>query len=318
MMAVLVDTTPGDRFGPDGKVTTNFGPGRDDSVADLVLQPDGKIVAGGTSSIDKARLFALARYNGDGTIDQTFGTGGTTTTDFPRGFGGSMAALVMQPGGKLVAAGSATTGSGDEPGDFALVRYQPNGREDTTFGDDVIPDLGAPAPVLDGIKLTHFGAESSSTAARGQDVALQSDGKIVVAGFFRSDPKIAGLNDFALARYQSSVVPANLTCQGRPPTVIGTPGDDILVGTPSDDAIDGLGGNDTIIAQGGRRHHLWWPGDDRIFGGLGDDAIEGGDGIDELNGDGDPSSVAGGNDTLRGGEGDDEPIRCRRKRPTRR
>ena len=105
-----------------------------------------------------------------------------------------------------------------------MVRYQPNGREDTTFGDDVIPDLGAPAPVLDGIKLTHFGAESSNTAARGQDVALQSDGKIVVAGFFRSDPKIAGLNDFALARYQSSVAPANLMCQGRPPTVIGTPG----------------------------------------------------------------------------------------------
>ena len=300
-----LDTTPGDKFGRDGKITTGFGSGRDDSVADLVLQPDGKIVAGGTSSIDKARLFALARYNADGTIDQTFGTGGTTTTDFPRGFGGSMAALVVQPGGKLVAAGSATTGSGDEPGDVALVRYQPNGCQDTTFGDDVIPDLGAPAPVLDGIKLAHFGSANINTAARGQDVALQSDGKIVVAGFFRSDPKNAKLNDFALARYQSSVVPANLTCQGRPPTVIGTPGDDILVGTPSDDVIEGLGGNDTIIAQDGNDTICGGPGDDRIFGGFGDDAIEGGDGFDELNGDGDPRFVAGGNDTLRGGEGDD-------------
>ena len=139
MMAVRLDTTPGDWFGPDGKVTTDFGPGRDDSVADLVIQPDGKIVAGGTSSIENARQFALARYNVDGTIDQSFGTGGKKTTDFPSGGGGSMAALVMQPGGKLVAAGRATTGGADEPGDFALVRYQPNGREDTTFGDDVIP-----------------------------------------------------------------------------------------------------------------------------------------------------------------------------------
>ena len=302
-----LDTTPGDRFGPDGKVTTGFGAGRDDSVADLVLQPDGKIVAGGTSSISDARVFALARYNVDGTIDQTFGTGGTKTTDFPSGDGGLMAALVMQPGGKLVAAGRTTRGGGQQSGDFALVRYQPNGREDTTFGEDKVDDIGLPGGegVPDGFTITHFGPEGENTAARGEGVDLQSDGKIVVAGFFRLNPAVNSGNDFALARYQSSVVPENLTCQGRPPTVIGTPGDDILVGTEGNDVIDGLGDNDTIIGLGGDDIICGGPGDDLVFGGPGGDAIEGGDGIDQLVGD-DEFAPAGGPDTLRGGEGDDE------------
>ena len=57
MMAVLTTLTLGDQFGRDGKVTTGFGPGRGDSVADLVLQPDGKIVAGGTSVRRRATTF---------------------------------------------------------------------------------------------------------------------------------------------------------------------------------------------------------------------------------------------------------------------
>ncbi len=301
------DTTPGDQFGHDGRVTTGFGPGRDDSVADLVIQSDGKIVAGGTSSVSTARLFALARYHVDGTIDQTFGTGGTKTTDFPSGGGGQLAALVLQAGGKIVAAGRTTTGGPDDPGDFAVVRYQPNGREDTTFGDDVFPDIGAPEPVLDGIKLTHFG-QGPRTGARGQDIALQPDGKIVVAGFFNPDPTVPTFprfHDFALARYQSSVVPENSTCQGRPVTVIGTPGDDILVGTEGNDVIHGLEGIDTIIAQGGDDIVCGGPGDDLVFGGLGGDAIEGGDGNDQLVGD-EPFAGVEGADALRGGEGNDE------------
>ncbi|MGQ0591895.1 MAG: hypothetical protein ACT4QB_04385 [Gammaproteobacteria bacterium] len=298
-----LDNNPGDRFGADGTVRTDFGNGRTDGVADLVIQPDGKIVAGGTSGIDDATQFALARYNVDGAIDQSFGTGGKKTTDFPSGGAGEMAALVMQPGGKLVAAGRGTTGGQDQPGDFALVRYQPNGREDTTFGDDVFVDIGVPEPVPDGLTITAFGPVRS--AARGQDVALQSDGKIVVAGFFRLNPAVNSGNDFALARFQSSVVPENLTCQGRPPTVIGTPGRDILVGTEGNDVIHGLEGNDTIIAQGGDDIVCGGPGDDLVFGGPGGDAIEGGDGIDELVGD-EPFAGAKGPDTLRGGEGDDK------------
>ena len=64
-----------------------------------------------------------------------------------------MAALVRQPGGKLVAAGRPRARQATV---FALVRYQPNGREDTTFGDDVFPDTNVPEPVPDGIKITKF------------------------------------------------------------------------------------------------------------------------------------------------------------------
>ena len=307
--ADLPDMTPGDRFGDNGTVTTDFGLSTDlgllsdDTVMDLVLQPDGKIVAGGTARPEGARLFALARYNVNGTLDPSFGTGGTKTTDFPGALGGGMAALVRQPGGKLVAAGSTTTGGDRGPSDFALVRYQPNGREDTTFGDDVFPDINVPEPVPDGITITNF--EPGRTAAEGQDVVLDAEGKIVVAGFFRSIPSGARFNDFALARYQSSVIPENLTCQGHPPTVIGTPGNDILVGTPGDDVIHGLEGIDTIIAQSGDDIVCGGPGDDLVFGGPGGDAIEGGDGSDRLVGD-QPFAGVEGPDTLRGGEGDDE------------
>jgi uncharacterized delta-60 repeat protein len=305
----LADSTPGDQFGDNGTVRADFGLPTDlgllsdDAVMDLVLQPDGKIVAGGTARPRGARVFALARYNVDGTLDPSFGTGGTKTTDFPGGLDGSMAALVRQPGGKLVAAGTAAAGSETAPSDFALVRHQPNGREDTTFGDDVFPDINVPQPVPDGITITNF--EPGRTAAEGQDVALDADGRIVVAGFFRTVPGGARFNDFALARYQSSVIPENLTCQGRPPTVIGTPGDDILVGTPGDDVIHGLEGIDTIIAQGGDDIICGGPGDDLVFGGPGGDTIEGGDGSDQLVGD-DEFAAFQGPDTLRGGEGDDK------------
>ena len=79
--------------------------------------------------------------------------------------------------------------------------------------------------------------------------------------------------------HQSSVVPVNCPAEGRPPTVIGTPGDDILVGTEGNDVVHGLEGNDTIIAQGGDDIICGGPGDDLVFGGPGGDAIEGGDGI---------------------------------------
>ena len=87
----LLDSTPGDQFGPNGTVRTDFGLptdlglASDDTVTDLVLQPDGKIVAGGTAGRTGAKVFALARYNVNGTLDPSFGTGGTKTTHFPAG-----------------------------------------------------------------------------------------------------------------------------------------------------------------------------------------------------------------------------------------
>ncbi|MGQ0595597.1 MAG: hypothetical protein ACT4QB_24065 [Gammaproteobacteria bacterium] len=297
------DTTQGDEFGIDGRVKTDFELGRAEIVASLLRQPDGKIVAGGNSTIGDAPRFALARYDVNGNLDQSFGTEGRKTTGFP-GQPASMTALILQPGGKLVAAGRSRTGDTSQPSDFALVRYQPNGREDTTFGEDAVDDIGGPPEgVPDGFILTRLGPVNATSSW--QAVALQPEGNIVVVGFHRLSSVVNSGADFALARYQSSVVPENLTCQGRPPTVIGTPGDDILVGTEGNDVIHGLEGNDTIIAQGGDDIICGGPGDDLVFGGPGGDAIEGGDGIDELVGD-DQFAGGEGPDTLRGGEGDDK------------
>src|SRR4029077_6784097 len=92
--------------------------------------PDGKLIAAGLAVVGARGVFALARYHSDGNLDASFGSGGKLTTDF----GGSDQrpfALVLQPDGKLVAAGSARTGSRD---DFALVRYDSSGSLDTSFG----------------------------------------------------------------------------------------------------------------------------------------------------------------------------------------
>ncbi len=100
-------------FGTDGTVVTDLG-GVDDNVYALVLQPDGKLVAAGIAGPHPVQDFALARYLPDGSLDATFGTAGTVTTDF--GVFEVALALVLQPDGKLVAAGGSAV-------DFALARY---------------------------------------------------------------------------------------------------------------------------------------------------------------------------------------------------
>lgn len=163
-------------FGTNGKVTTDFGNGYAIGYS-VAIQPDGKIVVAGTSE-NVTKDFALARYNTDGTLDNSFGAGGQVTTDFETGFdvGNAMA---IQHDGRIIVAGYSIT---NEVGsDFALARYNTDGTLDNTFGVDgkVITDLGTVADEL-------------------ASVAIQADGKIIVAGW-------SGVTDydFALARYNT-------------------------------------------------------------------------------------------------------------------
>jgi uncharacterized delta-60 repeat protein len=109
-------------FGAGGKVTTDFAPvfGDADEINALVVQ-QGKLVAAGSSFTGGGLRFdfGLARYRPNGDLDATFGTGGTTTTDFSRREDRAQA-LVVQ-GGRPVAVGSAVNGSGKQT--FALARY---------------------------------------------------------------------------------------------------------------------------------------------------------------------------------------------------
>src|SRR5262249_17534115 len=68
-------------FGVGGKVTTDFFDGYDVATG-VVIQLDGKIVVGGTVGTDPFADFGLARYNSNGTLDTTFGTGGKVNASF--------------------------------------------------------------------------------------------------------------------------------------------------------------------------------------------------------------------------------------------
>jgi uncharacterized delta-60 repeat protein len=170
-------------FGSNGKVLTDFF-GIDEASA-VAIQSDGKIVAAGytfnysTTSED----FALARYNSDGSLDSTFGSGGRVTTDFGR-YRDRISAIVIQPDSKIVAVGI-TADLVPIVYDFALARYNPNGSLDTTFG-------------AGGILTTDFGGFDDAFS-----VALQPNGKIIVAGRTIS-PSDPFLSDFALARYETN------------------------------------------------------------------------------------------------------------------
>ena len=176
LLAVPAQAAPGDldlSFGTGGKVITDFGPGSNSATA-IAIQADGKIVAvGGSSSGD----FALARYNTDGSLDASFGTGGKVTTDI--GLFDVAFAVAIQADGKIVAAGG--TAPEGFCCQFALARYNADGSLDVSFG-------------VGGKVTTVFSGDSRAFA-----VAIQADGKIVAAGG-TDDPFIT---DFALARYNA-------------------------------------------------------------------------------------------------------------------
>lgn len=161
-------------FGNKGMVVTNFGHGVDIAYA-VALQPDGKIIAAGTSTNGANNDFTLARYNGDGTLDETFGSGGKVRTDF---FSGDdfITSLELQPDGRILVAGGATKNA---VGDFAMARYTDDGSLDNSFNGNG--------------KLT-FDIDDGNDVVLG--VKLQPDGKIVLAG----QANIRSATDFAFAR----------------------------------------------------------------------------------------------------------------------
>ncbi|HSQ16830.1 MAG TPA: delta-60 repeat domain-containing protein [Anaerolineales bacterium] len=220
-----LDTT----FGGDGLLTTDFAGGNDQVYA-LALPGDGKILAAGHAT-GATQDFALARYNADGSLDMTFDGDGLLTTDFG-GLGDYGRAVGLGAGGKIVVAGYVDHPSNDT---FALARYNADGSLDTAFAGDGLlvtdlsdyddrgyglalladgrllvagvgysnkSDFGAaryladgsldPSFAEDGILLTDlFGSLDSASG-----VAIQADGKIVVAG------STSGVSyDFALTRY---------------------------------------------------------------------------------------------------------------------
>jgi uncharacterized delta-60 repeat protein/uncharacterized repeat protein (TIGR01451 family) len=226
-----LDTT----FGEGGKVVTEIDPDAIETAAAVVVQPDGRIVAGGES----LGRWTLVRYNADGSLDTGFDGDGRVITGT-----GAVEDLVLQSDGRIVAAGAGTAG-------FTLTRYNADGSLDTGFDGDgivasgfgsaatgvaLLPDGrivtagtagnafaaarftadGAFDPTFDGDgrATTSFGPEYTWVAG----MALQTDGRIVAAGQYAGD--------FALARFNANGSPdTGFDGDGRVTTDFGTPSD---------------------------------------------------------------------------------------------
>ena len=207
------------RYQSDGTLDTVFGKiiatfaSTDAEAVALVLQADGKIILAGTSGTSGSRDFLLARYKNDGTLDTTFGGTGHVVTDF--GGDDLGLAVALQADGKIVV-------SGQSNNNFAIARYLSSGTLDTTFGgtgkmtshfgwatsvavqaDGKIVVAGGNGDFVvdrfnsDGSPDSTFGVGSGSVTTDfgyddgGDALALQPDGRIVVAGHIYASGSIS-------------------------------------------------------------------------------------------------------------------------------
>jgi uncharacterized delta-60 repeat protein len=190
--ALAADGSLDPTFGTNGIVITDLGSNTDSGNA-VILQSDGKIIMAGSAQLDAANPFhrtpIIVRYHSNGTVDTSFGAGGGIITEVGS-FSGSK--IAIQSDGKLIVAGSSQ-------GDFALARYNSNGSLDTSFGQN-------------GIATLHFLDDSSE---RCSDVAIQSDGRIILAGY----QEIGNFVYYAIARFNND---------GTPDTTFNTNGIEIV------------------------------------------------------------------------------------------
>ncbi|HEV7862923.1 MAG TPA: hypothetical protein VGR20_09490 [Acidimicrobiia bacterium] len=191
------------RFLPDGKLDPSFGTGGrvwtdlvtlgtplrgavtgdvalgSSSASAVVVQPDGRIVVGGTTQSGGTTAFAVMRYLPDGHPDPAFGSDGLALTDFDAATNDSVTALSLLADGRILAAGAAGSAVG-------LARYLPDGRLDTSFG-----------PAGNGTVTTTRGLLNA--------LGLNADpgGRLLVAGQAGTP---GGPFDFGLARYSGDGV----------------------------------------------------------------------------------------------------------------
>jgi uncharacterized delta-60 repeat protein len=155
---------------PNGFIIQPIGSSNDYGYS-LAIQPDGKILLGGSCQGASNLDFCIARFNSDGTLDTTFESSGKVIQSIGSGsdYGQSLA---IQPDGKILLGGYCS-------GDFCIARFNSNGTLDTSFGSSgkVIQPIG-------------------SSNDYGYSLAIQSDGKILLGGYCNSD--------FCIARFNSN------------------------------------------------------------------------------------------------------------------
>jgi uncharacterized delta-60 repeat protein len=196
------------RLNTDGSLDTGFGEagsgktifaigGVSDAVNALTLQPDGKILLAGScvNPFDLKSHFCVARLNPNGTLDAGFdgwhGTG-NGKFGFPIGPDDNYAnAIALQPDGKIVLVGECRNALNTSPDpainfDFCVARLFPDGTYDGS--------VASPAGV--GRAIFPIGTGDD----RAKAVALQADGRIVIAGACQGEFSI----DFCVARLNAN------------------------------------------------------------------------------------------------------------------
>lgn len=164
-----VDGTSDATFGTDGVVVTEVG-SRRSIVKEVMLQPDGRIVVAGT--LDDRYLgsdVTLARYEADGTLDTTFGTGGIVTLDL----GGTdrVAGAARGPDGSILVAGNTQQAGLPGGADAMVLRFDETGALDGAFGTG-------------GIALLDQGGRFDNL----NDVLLEPGGRIILVGSSADGP----------------------------------------------------------------------------------------------------------------------------------
>jgi len=291
-----LDTT----FDDNGSVVTHFSSGLD--LTSMAVQPDGKIVVAGyvpqvpaDNSLDVEVV--VVRYNSNGSLDTTFGGDGIVTTNLG---GAAISSMALQPDGKIIVSGSYSrhdsSSFNGENSDVAVVRYKSNGSLDTTFSGD-------------GIVTTNLGGITDD----GNSIAVQSDGKIVVAASgsypltllrynsngsldttFSSNGqvitpgswsnfdnkmqiddkgKIIGVGNFSATDGSSDFAILRYLNNSALPIINGTDNNNNLTGTANPEILNGLGGNDKLVGNGGN---------DILNAGDGKDTLTGGSGADKF------------------------------------
>jgi uncharacterized delta-60 repeat protein len=211
------------RFLPDGRLDPSFGTGGrvwsdlvtlatplqgavvggvalgSSSATAVALQPDGKIVVGGSTQSGATTAFAVMRFLPSGLPDTTFGSAGLALTDFDAATNDAATSLALLPDGRILAAGAA----GDAVG---LARYRPDGQPDPTFG-----------PGKDGTVTTGQGLLNALS------LGIEPDGRLLVAGQAGTS---GGPFDFGLARYsRDGVLDPSFGDQGVVKTDLGSTGE---------------------------------------------------------------------------------------------
>ncbi len=190
-------------FGPPVSSTAELARYNSDGSLDTTFDNDGRVTLATTSGFGDVTIagseivaasgtadgsMAVVRYSADGSLDQTFGSGGIATAHFGDGSSAWASGVAVQPDGEIVAAGATSANANAFP-DFAVARFNPNGRLDPAFGNA-------------GTATTDVRGNSQVDMATG--LALQKDGKIVLAGLTAPDWSSSAA-DFALVRYVGKV-----------------------------------------------------------------------------------------------------------------